>query len=117
MKRPLLQAQALPPPPGARGWLPPLHRLHSSSALLALASAPGLAPGVPALAPGAPNQAPGAPPHPLARAGSTASESRKRSYAAAMEDGELLGLPPGTPVPRNHAWTSTVKVYRCRRLN
>ena len=94
-----------------RGWLPPLHRLHSSSALSALASAPGLALGAPNQAPGAPNQVPGAPAHPLARAGSTASESRKRSYAAAMEDGELPGLPPGAPVSTTILHFITYNVY------
>ncbi|KAK9845360.1 hypothetical protein WJX81_004380 [Elliptochloris bilobata] len=80
-------AQALPPPPPAgRRWPPPLHRLHSSSALSALS-------GPPTLAAGAPVQ-PALQPPPL-REAALAPESRKRSFQAAMEDGELPGLPPG----------------------
>ena len=93
-----MRAQALPLPPGGRGWAPPLHRLHSSSALSALVGAPSSAPG----ALGMPSQAPGAPLHPPLRPGAAAPESRKRSFAAALEDGELPGLPPGTRVPDTH---------------
>lgn len=98
-------AQALPPPPpGGRGWAPPLHRLHSSSMLSALGAAPSPAPGAPpslawpGLAHGAAhNSAQGAAPvqAPHSAPAALAPESRKRVYQHAMEDGELPGLPPG----------------------